>query len=148
MVAAVRVHKHGGPDVLTVDDIDVPAPGQGQLKLKQHAIGVNFIDTYFRVGMYPSPVGMPFVSGNEGAGEVTAIGPGVTDIKVGDRVGYVAPLGAYAAERLLPADRAVKLPDNITYEQAAAMMFRPEVDWRTMNPRTADLYDMLSTLPE
>ena len=124
MVAAVRVHKHGGPDVLTVDDIDVPAPGQGQLKLKQHAIGVNFIDTYFRVGMYPSPVGMPFVSGNEGAGEVTAIGPGVTDIKVGDRVGYVAPLGAYAAERLLPADRAVKLPDNITYEQAAAMMLK------------------------
>jgi NADPH2:quinone reductase len=124
MVAAVRVHKHGGPDVLTVDDIDVPAPGQGQVKLKQHAIGVNFIDTYFRVGMYPSPVGMPFVSGNEGAGEVTAIGPGVTDIKVGDRVGYVAPLGAYAAERLLPADRAVKLPDNITYEQAAAMMLK------------------------
>ena len=124
MVAAVRVHKHGGPDVLTVDDIDVPAPGQGQVKLKQHAIGVNFIDTYFRVGMYPSPVGMPFVAGNEGAGEVTAVGPGVTDIKVGDRVGYVAPLGAYAAERLLPADRAVKLPDNITYEQAAAMMLK------------------------
>ena len=124
MVAAVRVHKHGGPDVLTVDDIDVPAPGQGQVKLKQHAIGVNFIDTYFRVGMYPSPVGMPFVAGNEGAGEVTAVGPGVTDIKVGDRVGYVAPLGAYAAERLLPADRAVKLPDDITYEQAAAMMLK------------------------
>jgi NADPH2:quinone reductase len=124
MVAAVRVHKHGGPDVLTVDDIDVPAPGQGQVKLKQHAIGVNFIDTYFRGGMYPSPVGMPFVAGNEGAGEVTAVGPGVTDIKIGDRVGYVAPLGAYAAERLLPADRAVKLPDNITYEQAAAMMLK------------------------
>ena len=124
MVAAVRVHKHGGPDVLTVDDIDVPAPGQGQIKLKQHAIGVNFIDTYFRVGMYPSPVGMPFVAGNEGAGEVTAVGPGVNDIKIGDRVGYVAPLGAYAAERLLPADRAVKLPDNITYEQAAAMMLK------------------------
>jgi NADPH2:quinone reductase len=124
MVAAVRVHKHGGPDVLTVDDVEVPAPGQGQVKLKQHAIGVNFIDTYFRVGMYPSPVGMPFVAGNEGAGEVTAVGPGVTDIKVGDRIGYVAPLGAYAAERLLPADRAVKLPDNITYEQAAAMMLK------------------------
>jgi NADPH:quinone reductase len=124
MVAAVRVHKHGGPDVLTLDDIEVPAPGQGQVKLKQHAIGVNFIDTYFRVGMYPSPVGMPFVSGNEGAGEVIAVGPGVTDIKVGDRVGYVAPLGGYAAERLLPADRAVKLPDNITYEQAAAMMLK------------------------
>src|ERR1700692_4937268 len=124
MVAAVRVHKAGGPEVLTYEEIDVPAPGQGQIKVKQHACGVNFIDVYFRVGMYPSPVGMPFVAGNEGAGEVTAVGPGVTDVKVGDRVGYVAPLGAYAAERLLPADRAVKLPDNITYEQAAAMMLK------------------------
>ena len=68
MVAAVRVHKHGGPEVLTFEDIDVPAPGHGQVKLKQHAIGVNFIDTYFRIGMYPSPTGMPFVAGNEGAG--------------------------------------------------------------------------------
>src|SRR5674476_1276971 len=100
MVAAVRVHKHGGPEVLTFEDIDVPAPGQGQVKLKQHAIGVNFIDTYFRIGMYPSPTGMPFVVGN------------------------VVPLGAYAAERLLPAERAVKLPDNISYEQAAAMMLK------------------------
>ncbi len=124
MVAAVRVHKHGGPEVLTLDDIEVPAPGQGQIKIKQHASGVNFIDTYFRVGMYPSPVGMPFVSGNEGAGEVTAVGPGVTDVKVGDRIAYVVPLGGYAAERLLPAERAVKLPDNITYEQAAAMMLK------------------------
>jgi len=124
MVAAVRVHKHGGPEVLTLDDIEVPAPGQGQIKIKQYACGVNFIDTYFRVGMYPSPVGMPFVSGNEGAGQVTAVGPGVTDVKVGDRVAYVVPLGGYAAERLLPAERAVKLPDNITYEQAAAMMLK------------------------
>jgi len=124
MVAAVRVHKHGGPEVLTLDDIEVPAPGQGQVKIKQYACGVNFIDTYFRVGMYPSPVGMPFVSGNEGAGQVIAVGPGVTDLKVGDRVAYVVPLGGYAAERLLPAERAVKLPDNITYEQAAAMMLK------------------------
>ncbi|MDI3471527.1 MAG: Quinone oxidoreductase [Pseudolabrys sp.] len=124
MVAAVRVHKIGGPDVLTYEDIDIPAPGQGQVKLRQHAIGINFIDTYFRMGMYPSPVGLPFVAGNEGAGEVIAVGPGVTDLKVGDRVGYVAPLGGYAAERLLPADRAVKLPDNISYEQAAGMMLK------------------------
>jgi len=124
MVAAVRVHKHGGPDVLTFEDIEVPAPGQGQIKIKQHASGVNFIDTYFRMGMYPSPVGMPFVAGNEGAGEVIAVGPGVTDIKVGDRVAYVVPLGGYAAERLLPVERAVKLPANITYEQAAAMMLK------------------------
>src|SRR5439155_16559499 len=77
----------------------------------------------FRSGLYPAP-SMPFISGNEGAGEVTAIGPGVTDFKVGDRVGYVAPLGGYSAERVLPADRAVKLPDGISYEQAAAMMLK------------------------
>jgi NADPH:quinone reductase len=124
MVAAVRVHQHGGPEVLKFEEVDVPAPGQGQIKIKQHACGVNFIDPYFRPGMYPSPVGMPFVAGNEGAGEVTAVGPGVTDIKVGDRVAYVVPLGAYSAERLLPADRAVKLPANISYEQAAAMMLK------------------------
>ena len=124
MVAAVRVHKTGGPEVLTFEDVEVPAPGQGQIKLKQHAIGINFIDAYFRMGMYPSPVGLPFVAGNEGAGEVIAVGPGVTDLKVGDRVGYVVGLGAYAQERLLPAERAVKLPDNISYEQAAGMMLK------------------------
>jgi NADPH2:quinone reductase len=124
MVAAVRVHKPGGPEVLTYEEVEVPAPGPGQVKIRNHAIGVNFIDTYFRMGMYPSPVGLPFVSGNEGAGEVIAVGPGVTDIKVGDRVGYVSALGAYAVERLLAADRAVKLPDQISYEQAAAMMLK------------------------
>jgi NADPH2:quinone reductase len=124
MVAAVRVHKAGGPEVLTYEDITVPAPGPGQIKVRHHAIGVNFIDVYFRTGLYPSPVGIPFVAGNEGAGEVMAVGPGVTEVKVGDRIGYFAGLGAYAAERLLPADRAVKLPDNISYEQAAAMMLK------------------------
>jgi NADPH2:quinone reductase len=124
MVAAVRVHKVGGPEVLTYEDVPVAEPGPGQVKVRNHACGVNFIDTYFRMGMYPSPVGLPFVSGNEGAGDVIAVGPGVTEVKVGDRVGYVSGLGAYAVERLLPADRAVKLPDNISYEQAAAMMLK------------------------
>src|SRR5258706_14599138 len=124
MVAAVRVHKTGGPEVLTYEDISVPAPGPGQIKIKNHASGVNFMDRYFRSGMYPSPVGLPFVSGNEGAGEVIAVGPGVSDIKVGDRVGYVSALGAYAAERVLPADRAVKLSEKISYEQAAGMMLK------------------------
>lgn len=124
MVAAVRVHKHGGPEVLTFEDVEVGAPGQGQIRVKQHACGVNYIDTYFRMGMYPSPVGMPFVAGNEGAGEVTAVGAGVTDIKVGDRIAYVVGLGGYAAERLMPADRAVKIPDGISYEQAAGMMLK------------------------
>ena len=124
MVAAVRVHKPGGPEVLTYEEIDVPAPGPGQIRLRQHASGINFIDVYYRMGLYPAPGGLPFVAGNEGAGEVIAVGPGVTDFKVGDRVGYQAPLGAYAAERLLAAERAVKLPDKIGYEQAAAMMLK------------------------
>jgi NADPH:quinone reductase len=124
MVAAVRVHKVGGPDVLTYEEIELPAPGQGQIRVKQHAAGVNFIDTYFRMGMYPSPVGLPFTAGNEGAGEVIAVGPGVSDFKVGDRVAYVVALGCYATERIVPADRAVKLPVNISYEQAAAMMLK------------------------
>ena len=118
MVAAVRVHKTGGAEVLTYEDVDIPAPGQGQVKIKNHAAGINFIDTYFRMGMYPSPIGLPFIAGNESAGEVIAVGPGVSDLKVGDRVAYVGAFGGYAAERLVPADRAVKLPDNISYEQA------------------------------
>jgi NADPH:quinone reductase len=124
MVAAVRVHKAGGPEVLTFEEVEVPAPGPGQIRIKQKACGINYIDTYFRQGMYPSPVGLPFVAGNEGAGDVVAVGPGVTDIKVGDRVAYVVGLGGYAAERVLPADRAVKLPDSISYEQAAGMMLK------------------------
>src|SRR5262245_62102633 len=125
MVAAVRVHKHGGPEVLTFEQVgDVAAPGPGQVRVKQHAAGVNFIDTYFRMGMYPAPNGLPFIAGNEGAGEVTAVGPGVTDIKVGDRVGYVTALGCYTEDRLVPADRAVKLPASITFEQAAGMMLK------------------------
>jgi NADPH:quinone reductase len=124
MVAAVRVHKPGGPEVLTYEDVEVGAPGQGQVRVKQHACGVNFIDTYFRMGLYPAAGGMPFIIGNEAAGEVVAIGPGVSDLKVGDRVAYVLPLGCYTTERLVPADRAVKLPANISYEQAAAMMLK------------------------
>ncbi|MGA9009003.1 MAG: quinone oxidoreductase [Xanthobacteraceae bacterium] len=124
MVAAVRVHKPGGPEVLTYEEVEVGAPEQGQVRVKQHACGVNFIDTYFRMGLYPAAGGMPFIIGNEAAGEVVAVGPGVSDLKVGDRVAYVLPLGCYAAERLVPADRAVKLPANISYEQAAAMMLK------------------------
>ena len=93
MVAAVRVHKTGGPEAMVYEDADIPAPGQGQIKMKNHATGINFIDTYFRSGAYPSPVGMPFIPGNESAGEVIAVGPGVSDFKVGDRVTCVGPLG-------------------------------------------------------
>jgi NADPH:quinone reductase len=124
MVAAVRVHKTGGPEVLTYEDVDIPAPGQGQIKMKTHAAGINFIDCYFRNGSYPSPVGLPFIAGNESAGEVIAVGPDVTNLKVGDRVTYVGALGGYAAERVVPAARTLKLPDNISYEQAAGMMLK------------------------
>jgi NADPH2:quinone reductase len=126
MVAAVRVHKAGGPEALTYEDIEVPPPGPGQIRIKQYACGINYIDTYFRSGAYPPPPpqSLPFVAGNEGAGEVTAVGPGVSEIKVGDRVGYVSALGGYAAERLLPAERAIKLPETISYEQAAGMMLK------------------------
>ena len=124
MVAAVRVHKAGGPEVLTFEDVDLPAPGAGQIRVKQAAAGVNFIDTYFRAGMYPPPNGHPFIAGNEGSGDVIAVGSGVTDVKVGDRVAAVFPLGGYAAERNVPADRAVKVPSNISHEQAAGMMLK------------------------
>jgi NADPH2:quinone reductase len=123
MVAAVRVHKAGGPEALIFEEVEVGAPGQGQVRVKQHACGLNYIDTYFRSGLYPAP-SMPFIAGNEGAGEVVAVGPGVTDVKVGDRVAYTAALGCYTAERLMPADRVVKLPASISFEQAAAMMLK------------------------
>jgi NADPH2:quinone reductase len=124
MVAAIRVHQYGGPEVLTLDDVEVPAPGPGQVRLKQRACGVNFIDAYFRMGLYKAPQGLPFVDGNEGAGDVIAVGPGVTEVKVGDRVAYVSSLGAYAEECLMPADRMVPLPAAISYEQAAGMMLK------------------------
>src|SRR6201987_4573060 len=124
MVAAVRVHKVGGPEVLTYEDIPVPAAGPGQIRVKQHAIGVNFVDTYFRSGLYPAPGGLPFVAGNEAAGEVVEVGAGVGEFKPGDRVAYVQGPGCYTAERVVPAERAVKLPANISYEQAAGMMLK------------------------
>jgi NADPH2:quinone reductase len=122
MAHAIRVHQHGGPEALKYEAIEVGAPGAGQVKLKQHAIGVNFIDVYQRTGLYPQT--LPFSPGNEGAGEVTAVGDGVTDLKVGDRVAYAGAIGAYASERIAPADKLVKLPESISYETGAAMMLQ------------------------
>jgi NADPH2:quinone reductase len=122
MVAAVRVHKVGGPEVLTYEDITLPGPGPKEIRIKHRASGINYIDTYLRTGMYPTP--LPFVAGNEGAGDVIAVGSEVKDFKVGDRVAYVHATGGYAEERNLPANRAVKLPANISYEQAAGMMLK------------------------
>ena len=122
MAHVIRIHANGGPEVMKYETVDVGAPGPGQVKLKQHAIGVNFIDVYQRSGLYKMP--LPFVAGSEGAGEVIAVGPDVKDFKVGDRGAYAGALGGYADERLMPADRLVKLPDSIDYKTAAAMMLQ------------------------
>jgi NADPH2:quinone reductase len=123
MVSAVRVHQLGGPDVLKYEEIDLPEPGPGQVRYKTTAVGVNFIDTYFRTGLYPAP-SLPFTVGNESAGVVTAVGKGVKGLKKGDRVAAVFLLGSYATERVLPAERVVKIPKSIDDKTAAAMMLK------------------------
>ena len=123
MPHAIRVHTYGGPEVLKWEEIEVSQPGPGQAKIRQHAAGINFIDVYHRTGLYPQP-SFPFTPGSEGAGEVIAIGPSVTDVAVGDRVAYAGAIGGYSDERLIAADRLVKLPDTISYETAAAMMLQ------------------------
>jgi len=123
MAYAVRVHTYGGPEVLTYEDVDVGAPGAGEVLLKQHAIGINFIDIYQRDGLYKLPA-LPATLGSEGAGEIIAVGAGVDGFKVGDRVAYGSIPGAYAEVRRAPADRLVKLPDGISYDTAAAMMLQ------------------------
>jgi NADPH2:quinone reductase len=119
---AVVVRQLGGPEVLSVEDWPMASPGPGQVALRQTAIGLNFIDTYQRSGLYP--VQLPFVAGNEGAGVVTAVGDDVTDLRVGDRVAYQGQVGAYAAERLAAADRVVPIPDGIDDRVAAAIMLK------------------------
>ena len=128
MIKAVRVHQVGGPEALVYEAVDVPPPGAGEVHIRQHAVGLNFIDVYFRTGLYKAP-SLPFVAGNEGAGEVVSVGPGVTDFHPGDRVAYYSNLGAYATERNIAADRLVKLPDHITYEQGAVLMLKGLTVW-------------------
>ena len=124
MTHAIRIHQNGGPDVLRWEALDVPAPGPGEVRLRQTAVGLNYIDVYFRTGLYAAPT-LPFTPGLEGAGVVEATGEGVATLKVGDRVAYAsAPIGAYAEARLMPADRLVKVPDGISDQQAAAMMLQ------------------------
>ena len=119
---AIRIHKTGGPEVLQLEEIDLPAPGPGQASVRHHAIGVNYLDIYFRTGLYPIP--LPFTPGAEGSGEVTAVGPGVEGFKVGERVAYVTTPGSYAEARNVDVKHIVKLPDNVSHEQAAAMMLK------------------------
>ena len=124
MTKAIRIHETGGPEVLRWEEVDVGAPGAGEVRLKHTAVGLNYIDVYHRTGLYPLPA-IPAVIGMEGAGVVEEVGEGIVNIRPGDRVAYAAPPpGSYAEARLMPADRVIKLPDGISDQQAAAMMLQ------------------------
>ncbi len=124
MTHAIRIHETGGPEVLTWETVEVGAPGPGEVRLQQTGVGLNFIDVYHRTGLYPVAA-LPTAIGMEAAGRVEAVGEGVSELKTGDRVAYAAPPpGAYAEARLMPADRLVKLPDDVSDLQAAAMMLQ------------------------
>jgi NADPH2:quinone reductase len=122
MTKAIRVHEAGGPEVLRWEEVAVPAPGKGEIRVRHTAVGLNYIDVYHRTGLYPMKY--PTVIGLEGAGTVTAVGPGVRDLKEGDRIAYTGAMGAYAEERVMPADKAIKLPDGIDDRTAAAIMLK------------------------
>ena len=122
MTHAIRIRETGGPEVLKWEEVDVGAPGPGQVRLRQEAVGLNFIDVYHRTGVYPQTT--PFTPGVEGVGVVEAVGPDVSLVKTGDRAAYAGAIGSYAEQRLIAADRLVKLPDSISSEQAGAMMLQ------------------------
>ncbi len=120
---AIRIHQTGGPEVMRWEEVEVPAPAAGEATVRHDAVGLNFIDTYHRTGLYPLP--LPAGIGLEGAGVVEAVGAGVSEVKVGDRVAYAGgPVGAYAEARNIPAHRLLKLPDAISFNAAAAMMLQ------------------------
>jgi NADPH2:quinone reductase len=122
MTNAIVVHQPGGPEALRWEAVEVGAPGAGQVRIAQRAVGLNFIDVYHRTGAYP--LAIPFIPGVEGAGVVEALGEGVGNVSIGDRVAYAGPIGGYAEARLIDADRLVKIPDAIGFDQAAAMMLQ------------------------
>ena len=124
MPKAIRVHRTGGPDAMRWEDVEVGAPGPGEIRIRHEAVGLNYIDVYFRTGLYPAP-SLPFSPGMEGAGVVEAVGEGVESLAVGDRIAYAAPpVGSYCEERLMPAEKVVKTPAEIESRQAAAMMLQ------------------------
>jgi NADPH2:quinone reductase len=124
MTKAIRIHSYGGPEVMKWEDVPTPEPGPGEALVKQEAVGLNYIDIYFRTGLYKSP-SMPATIGMEGAGTVVAVGPGVTEVQVGERVAYAGgTIGAYAEERVIAADRLVHVPAGIDLRTAAAMMLQ------------------------
>ncbi len=129
MSMAIRIHEYGGPEVLRWERVEAGPPAPGEIRVRNHAVGLNFIDIYYRTGLYQAPA-LPTGLGFEGAGVVEAVGAGVADLRVGDRVAYcVGPLGAYAEVRLMPADRVVPLPEGIGFDTAAAMMLQGLTAW-------------------
>ena len=123
MTKAIVVSQTGGPEVLKFDNVEVGEPGEGEVRISHTAIGLNYIDVYFRTGLYPPP-SLPFTPGMEGAGIVEAVGDNVSDLTIGDRVAYAGPIGSYSEERNIAADRLVKVPDSIDDETAAGMMLQ------------------------
>ena len=123
MSKAIRIHVNGGPEVMKWEDVPTPEPGPGEALIRQAAVGLNYIDVYFRTGLYKAP-SMPLVIGQEGAGTVLAVGANVTAVAPGDRVAYAGSIGGYATQRVISADRLVKVPEAITFETAAAMMLQ------------------------
>jgi len=122
MTKAIRIHQAGGPEVMQWEDVPTPEPGPGEVLVRHAAVGLNFVDVYFRSGLYKAP-NLPFTPGMEGAGTVVSVGPGVAGFKPGDRVAYgTGAMGAYATERVIAADRLLHLPDAIDFETGAAMM--------------------------
>jgi NADPH:quinone reductase len=119
---AVRIHQPGGPEAMVYEDVPAPVPGQGQAAVRVDAAGVNFIDVYLRTGRYPAP--LPFTLGQEAGGTVIAVGEGVTEVQVGDRVAWSGTNGSYAEEAIVPAARLVKLPDGVSTKQGAALMLQ------------------------
>lgn len=124
MVQAISISKTGGPEVMAWEQVEVGEPGPGEVRIRHTAIGLNFIDTYFRSGLYPAPGGLPFIPGNEGAGVVLSVGEGVSHVAPGDRVAYAGPIGAYAQERLLSAEHLVQIPQGVDDKTAAGMMLK------------------------
>jgi NADPH2:quinone reductase len=127
MPYAIRIEQHGGPEVLKWEEVQVGDPGPGEVRVRNTAVGLNYIDTYHRSGLYPMP--MPLILGSEGAGVVEAVGPKVKDLKAGDRVAYAGPIGAYTEALLRPAARLVKVPNGIDDQSAAAMMLKGMTAW-------------------
>lgn len=127
MPYAIRIHETGGPEVMKWEEIEVGDPGPGEVRVRNAAVGLNFIDTYHRSGLYPMP--LPLIVGSEGAGVVEAVGPKVKDFKAGDRVAYAGPIGAYAEVLLRPAARLVKVPSAVDDQSAAAMMLKGMTAW-------------------